>query len=168
MQEVQEEFEWELGNKSNLTLFNYSTDAYFSGTYSVSENTITLSVNDYDYGVQPVDIAWQEKTYTITDGDGYVIQTNLKISPWIKQSNAELLDGAWNEISNEEFPSLSRMGISEGHLSKTYGLDVNWSEIVYSVGTLEAFNIQINKLTITPTKITISNIITITLLPIDI
>lgn len=136
----EEEFKWELGNKSNLTLFNYSTDAYFSGTYSVSENTITLSVNDYDYGVQPVDIAWQEKTYTITDGDGYVIQTNLKISPWIKQSNAELLDGAWNEISNEEFPSLSRMGISEGHLSKTYGLDVNWSEIVYAVGTLEAFN----------------------------
>lgn len=74
-------------------------------------------MNDYDYGVQPVDIAWQEKTYTITDGDGYVIQTNLKISPWIKQSNAELLDGAWNEISNEEFPSLSRMGISEGHLT---------------------------------------------------
>ena len=136
----EEEFKWELGNKSNLTLFNYSTDAYFSGTYSVSENTITLSVNDYDYGVQSVDIAWQEKTYTITDGDGYVIQTNLKISPWIKQSNAELLDGAWNEISNEEFPSLSRMGISEGHLSKTYGLDVNWSEIVYAVGTLEAFN----------------------------
>lgn len=66
----EEEFKWELGNKSNLTLFNYSTDAYFSGTYSVSENTITLSVNDYDYGVQPVDIAWQEKTYTITDGDG--------------------------------------------------------------------------------------------------
>lgn len=97
-------------------------------------------MNDYDYGVQSVDIAWQEKTYTITDGDGYVIQTNLKISPWIKQSNAELLDGAWNEISNEEFPSLSRMGISEGHLSKTYGLEVNWSEIVYAVGTLEAFN----------------------------
>lgn len=136
----EEEFKWELGNKSNLTLFNYSTDAYFSGTYSVSENTITLSVNDYDYGVQPVDIAWQEKTYTITDEDGYVIQTSLKISPWIKQDNTELLDGAWNEISNEEFPSLSRMGISEGHLSKTYGLDVNWSEIVYAVGTLEAFN----------------------------
>lgn len=30
--------------------------------------------------------------------------------------------------------------ISEGHLSKTYGLEVNWSEIVYAVGTLEAFN----------------------------
>ena len=26
----EEEFKWELGNKSNLTLFNYSTDAYFS------------------------------------------------------------------------------------------------------------------------------------------
>ena len=121
-------------------MIDNSTGTYFEGTYSVSENTITVSVTDYDYGVQPVDIAWQEKTYTITDGDGYVIQTNLKISPWIKQSNAELLDGAWNEISNEEFPSLSRMGISEGHLSKTYGLDVNWSEIVYAVGTLEAFN----------------------------
>lgn len=137
----EEEYKWELGDKSILTLHNFSTHAYFLGTYSVSDNTITLSVNDYDYGVQPVDIAWQEKTYTITDGDGYVIKTNLKISPWIKQDNTALLNGAWNEIADgASFPSLSRMGIREGYLSKTYGLYVNWSEIVYAVGTLEAFN----------------------------
>lgn len=122
-------------------MIDVSTGTYFEGTYSVSENTITVSVTDYDYGVQPVDIAWQEKTYTITDGDGYVIQTDLKISPWIKEDNAELLNGAWDEISNgKDFPSLSRMGISKGELQKTYPLTVNWSEIVYAVGTFEAYN----------------------------
>ena len=85
-------------NSETFYMIDSSTGTYFEGTYSVSENTITVSVTDYDYGVQPVDIAWQEKTYTITDEDGYVIQTDLKISPWIKQDNTELLDGAWNEI----------------------------------------------------------------------
>ena len=71
---------------------------------------------------------------------GYVIQTNLKISPWIKQSNAELLDGAWNEISNGRISSLSRMGIKVKDIYQTYGLDVNWSENRLCSRNPEAFN----------------------------
>ena len=35
-------------------MIDNSTGTYFEGTYSVSENAITVSVTDYDYGVQPV------------------------------------------------------------------------------------------------------------------
>ena len=60
-------------------MIDNSTGTYFEGTYSVSENTITVSVTDYDYGVQPVDIAWQEKTYTharftLVDKNGQVVE----------------------------------------------------------------------------------------------
>lgn len=49
-------------------MIDNSTGTYFEGTYSVSENTITVSVTDYDYGVQPV-VNFEKITEFTKDGE---------------------------------------------------------------------------------------------------
>ena len=61
-----------------------------------------------------VEIDFQKQSYTFKDQDGYEFEITVKISPWILQSNSELVNAAWSEVGqNNVLPTIDSLGLRD-------------------------------------------------------
>ena len=60
-------------------------------------------------------IEWSNKTYSITDRDGYTYEISLKMSPWILLSNTDIINAAWNDVGGKQsLPEYDDWGLDNG------------------------------------------------------
>lgn len=66
---------------------------------------VTEALPEYIY----IDV--QKQSFVCEDSDGYQYEITVKITPWILQSNSELIQKAWDAVGNsrKELPSVSNM-----------------------------------------------------------
>lgn len=84
---------------------------------------------------------WYSYSMAGTDGEGYVLRQNLRMSPWISENNPELLKAAWDEISRGKiFPSQTSLNLLGNRIMTSGKWYVDYDEVVYTVGTIEVSN----------------------------
>lgn len=102
---------------------------------------------------EKADIDWTEVSYTETDSDGYTYEITFKLSPWILQSNTDIVNSAWSEVGGsntipgfndwglkqESSGGYFRQGISEGGTTNYFAHHM--TDIYYCVGTAQITNI---------------------------
>ena len=88
-------------------------------------------------------IAWYDFETVNTDSNGYTIQQRLHISQWISYTNDfDTLQEAWSTVGKDrQLPSTGTMGIGSNYINNgQYTSFIQYDEVFYAVGTLEAYN----------------------------
>lgn len=58
------------------------------------------------------DIEWTDIVATKTDGEGYTCKMTFHVSPWIFNSNTDILNAAWEEVgTGQPLPGIDEMGL---------------------------------------------------------
>ena len=91
------------------------------------------------------DIEWYDfEEVTTNRSDGYVIRHTLHLSQWISYTNDyETLSAAWAQVGKDNaLPSQETMGCHYSNMfdNAVYKTFINYDEVFYAVGYLEAFN----------------------------
>lgn len=89
------------------------------------------------------EIAWYDFETENTDSQGYTIQQRLHISQWISYTNDfDTLQEAWSTVGKDrQLPSNGSMGIGSNYINNgQYTSFIQYDEVFYAVGTLEAYN----------------------------
>lgn len=102
---------------------------------------------------EETDIDWTEVSYTETDSDGYTYEITFKLSPWILQSNTDIVNSAWSEVGgNNALPgfddwgfelrggSYVRIGVPNGGSSTNFAYSNSMSDMYYCLGTVQIQN----------------------------
>jgi len=72
----------------------------------------------------------QSQSYSWSDSEGYSADVEIKIGNWIRGTNAELLQGAWDSVGGTGEPSVARV----------VGVDLTPATTAYAIGTVTVKN----------------------------
>ena len=93
-------------------------------------------------------VRWQKKTISYTDYEGYTIQITIQFSPWILQSNTELLDNGWKELGmTAELPTMKNGWFFTRYTDdwhtwgSPYKFSARMNDMYYIIGTISLRNI---------------------------
>ena len=83
-----------------------------------------------------------------TDNEGFSFVVTCRISPWILQSNTEMLSATWNSIEKDKkLPTINTWGFQKNGDSYNYSeyyitsFDSKIDDMYYAVGTIEIANV---------------------------
>ena len=92
--------------------------------------------------------SFSEYVMDYTDVEGYSFHVVCKVSPWILQSNAEVLNATWDSIADgQELPTINTWGFQKHGDSYSYteyytpSFNAKIDDMYYALGTIEITNV---------------------------
>lgn len=98
----------------------YGEEVSPSGSIIPTEAVKTMSE---DSSADAASFDWTDITVTRTDEDGYVWKSTFHVSPWIFNTNTDILNATWEEVgTGQPLPGIDEIGLSKS--GELY--DSNW------------------------------------------
>ena len=112
-----------------------------------TEEPNTVGVEDTEEESISSDVEFQTFTYTHQNYDGYLYEITITLSPWILESQTDVLESAWAQVGDDKpLPSTDGMNLRKYADNLYIGYDNNgfyatMTEMYFSVGTISIKNI---------------------------
>lgn len=92
----------------------------------------------------PID--FHTETFTLKNSDGYEFEISLKYTPWILQSNTDLVKSAWQQLGQtSEIPTIDKGWNTKKYVGDYYSLgnlfNEKMNDMYYILGTFSVKNI---------------------------
>ena len=114
-----------------------------------TEEPNTVGVEDTEEESISSDVEFQTYTYTYYNFDGYIYEITMTLSPWILESQSDVLESAWAQVGKDNpLPSTDGMSLRKrsnnlylGPNNSGSGFYATMTEMYFSVGTISFKNV---------------------------